>query len=133
LQDKKFASFDQAQGELNASVNHYNLESPHQGMDMAIPKQRLLTPTPIVSTSRVSTEPTSTGTWVARRIGGNGAICIAWQQISVGRHKAGLDVDVLVTDSMVHIYYKEELLKTALRSNSKEVREKRASVLKITS
>jgi hypothetical protein len=34
---------------------------------------------------------------------------------------------------MVHIYYKEELLKTALRSNSKEVRKKHASVLKITS
>jgi hypothetical protein len=70
---------------------------------------------------------------VARRIGANGVISIAWQQISIGKHKAGLDVDVLVTDSMVHIYYKEELLKTALRSNSKEVRKKRASVLKITS
>jgi hypothetical protein len=58
---------------------------------------------------------------------------IAWQQISIGRHKAGLDVDVLVTDSMIHIYYKEELLKTALRSNSKEVRKKHASVLKKTS
>jgi hypothetical protein len=34
---------------------------------------------------------------------------------------------------MVHIYYKEELLKIALRSNSKEVRKKHASVLKKTS
>jgi hypothetical protein len=67
---------------------------------------------------------------VARRIGANGVISIAQQQISVGRHKAGLDVDVLVTDPMIHIYYKEELLKTALRSNSKEVRKKHASVLK---
>jgi hypothetical protein len=67
---------------------------------------------------------------VARRIGADGVISIAWQQISIGKHKAGLDVDVRVTDSMVHIYYKEELLKTALRSNSKEVRKKRASVLK---
>jgi hypothetical protein len=51
----------------------------------------------------------------------------------VGRHKAGLDVDVLVTDSMIHIYYKEELLKTALRSNNKEVRKKHASVLRKSS
>jgi len=71
--------------------------------------------------------------WLARCIGGNGVICIAWQQISIGRHKAGLDVDVLVSDSMIHIYYKEELLKTALRSNSKEVRKKWASVLEKTS
>jgi hypothetical protein len=99
-------------------------------MDMAIPKDRFLTPAPIVSGVRASTPPASTGTWVARRIGANGVISIAWQQISVGRHKAGLDVDVLVTDSMIHIYYKEELLKTALRSNSKEVRKKHASVLR---
>jgi hypothetical protein len=74
---------------------------------------------------------------VARCIGGNGVICIAWQQISIGRHKAGLDVDVLVTDSMIHIYhqisYQEELLKTALRSNSKAARKKRASVARKTS
>ena len=38
-----------------------------------------------------------------------------------------------VSRQMIHIYYKEELLKTALRSNSKEVRKKRASVLKKTS
>ncbi len=133
LQEKKFASFERAQGELDGFVKHYNSERPHQGMDMAIPKDRFLIPSPIVSSARSSTQPTSTGTWVARRIGGNGVICIAWQQISIGRHKAGLDVDVLVTDSMIHIYYKEELLKTALRSNSKEVRKKHASVLKKTS
>jgi hypothetical protein len=70
---------------------------------------------------------------VARRIGGNGVICIAWQQICVGRYKAGLDVAVLVTDSMIHSYYQEELFETALRSNSKEVRKKHASVLRKTS
>ncbi len=133
LQEKKFESFDHAQAELDAFVKHYNSERPHQGMDMAIPKERFLTASPTISKVRASTSPSGTGTWVARRIGGNGVICIAWQQISIGRHKAGLDVDVLVSDSMIHIYYKEELLKTALRSNSKEVRKKRASVLKKTS
>ncbi len=133
LQEKKFESFDHAQSELDNFVKHYNSERPHQGMDMAIPKERFLTASPTISKVRASTQPSSTGTWVARRIGGNGVICIAWQQISIGRHKAGLDVDVLVTDSMIHIYYKEELLKTALRSNSKEVRKKHASVLKKTS
>jgi hypothetical protein len=93
----------------------------------------LLIPSPTISSARSNAEPSSTGTWVARRIGANGVISIAWQQISIGKHKAGLDVDVLVTDSMVHIYYKEELLKTALRSNSKKVRKKHASVLKKTS
>jgi hypothetical protein len=133
LMEKKSENFEHAQSELDQFIDHYNNERPHQGMDMAIPQARFAAPAPVVSQVRVSTQLVSTGTWVARRIGGNGVICIAWQQISVGRHKAGLDVDVLVTDSMIHIYYKEELLKTALRSNSKEVRKKHASVVKKTS
>jgi transposase InsO family protein len=133
LMEKKFESFDHAQSELDRFVASYNNDRPHQGIDMAIPKDRFLIPSPTISSARSNAEPSSTGTWVARRIGANGVISIAWQQISIGKHKAGLDVDVLVTDSMVHIYYKEELLKTALRSNSKEVRKKHASVLKITS
>ena len=133
LMERKFENFDHAQSELDGFIDHYNHERPHQGMEMAIPKERFLTPTPTISSARAGTPSTGTGTWVARRIGGNGVICIAWQQISVGRHKAGLDVDVLVTDAMIHIYYKEELLKTALRSNSKEVRKKHASVLRKSS
>jgi hypothetical protein len=118
---------------MDCFIDHYNYEHPHQGIDMAIPKQRFLTPAPILSSSRVDTQPASTGTWVVRGIGGNGVISIAWRQICAGRHKAGLDVDVLVSDLMIHIYYKEELLKTALRSNNKEVRKKRALVARKTS
>jgi molybdopterin biosynthesis enzyme MoaB len=54
----------------------------------------------------------------------------SWLQISVGRDKAGLDVYVLVSDSETHVYHKGELLKTALRSNGKEVRKLNVSVLK---
>ena len=88
---------------------------------------------PVIREMNQSSSTLPQGTWVARRIGGNGVISIAWQQISVGKHRAGQDVDVLITDSMVHVYYKDELLKTALRSNSKEVRKKRASVLRKSS
>jgi hypothetical protein len=59
---------------------------------------------------------------VTRRVSADGTIASAWQQISVGKHKAGLDVDVLLTETMIHIYLQSELLDTALRSNNKEVR-----------
>lgn len=64
------------------------------------------------------------GTWAARRIGANGVILIAWQQISVAKHRAGQNVDVLINDSMVKIGHQDILLKTALRTNNKEVRKK---------
>jgi hypothetical protein len=106
LMEKKFESFDHAQSELDCFVASYNNERPHQGIDMALPNDRFLVPSPTISSARSSAQPSSTGTWVARRIGANGVFSIAWQQISIGKHKAGLDVDVLVTDSMIHILLK---------------------------
>lgn len=52
-----------------------------------------------------------------------------FRKFNVGKHRAGQDVDILITDSMVYNYYNDELLKTALRNN-KEVRKKHASVLR---
>ena len=133
LMEKKFESFEDAQWELDQFVLHYNTQRPHQSLDMATPMAKFSVAAPVIREMNQSSSTLPQGTWVARRIGGNGVISIAWQQISVGKHRAGQDVDVLITDSMVHVYYKDELLKTALRSNSKEVRKKRASVLRKSS
>jgi hypothetical protein len=133
LMEKKFDNFESAQNQLNEFVHYYNTDRPHQGIGMNPPKKRFLVSAPVISRPIQVSDQIDTQTWVARRVGGNGAISIAWQQISVGKHKAGLDVDVLVTETMIHIYYKNELLKTALRNNSKEVRKKNASTLKIIS
>jgi hypothetical protein len=57
-----------------------------------------------------------------------GCVCVAWQQIPVGRHRAGRTVDIHVGPELLHIWDGSELLKTALRDNAKEVRKKRASV-----
>ena len=53
---------------------------------------------------------------------------MAWQQISVGKHRAGRTVDVQVGEEILHIWDGNELLKTVLRDNKKEVRKKRASI-----
>jgi hypothetical protein len=79
LMEKKFENFDHAQSELDCFVASYNNERPHQGIDMALPKDRFLVPSPTISSARSSAQPSSTGTWVARRIGANGVISIAWQ------------------------------------------------------
>lgn len=50
-----------------------------------------------------------------------------WQQISVGKHRAGARVDVHVTDELLQIWDGADLLKTAVRSDpGKEIRVKKA-------
>jgi hypothetical protein len=65
--------------------------------------------------------------WVSRRIAANGVISIAWQQISCGKHRAGRRVDVHLEGPTLQIWDGEELIKTVLRENQKEVRKKHAS------
>jgi hypothetical protein len=65
--------------------------------------------------------------WVSRRVAVNGVISVAWQQISCGKHRAGRRVDVHVQGPTLQIFDNEELIKTVLRDNQKEVRKKHAS------
>ncbi len=65
---------------------------------------------------------------MTRRVSANGVVCVAWQQVSVGKHHAGADVDVLVTDELLQFWLGDELLKTVQRTSTGEVRKKNASV-----
>ena len=64
--------------------------------------------------------------WVSRKVGRNGIVCVAWQQVSVGKHRAGSRCDVLVTDQLLQFWIGEELLKTVQRASPGEVRKKHA-------
>ena len=52
---------------------------------------------------------------------------ITWQQISCGKHRAGRRVDVHVQGLTLQIFDGDELIKTVLRANQKEVRKKHAA------
>ena len=65
--------------------------------------------------------------WISRRIATNGIISVAWQEISCGKHRAGRRVDVHVQGPTLQIWDGEELIKTVLRTNAKEVRKKHAA------
>ncbi|SER33511.1 hypothetical protein SAMN05421756_11376, partial [Microlunatus flavus] len=65
--------------------------------------------------------------WVSRKVGPNGVVCVAWQQVSVGKHRAGSRCDVLVTDQVLQFWIGSELLKTVTRTSSGEVRKKHAA------
>jgi transposase InsO family protein len=131
LTDKVFRSLRTAQAELDAWVWDYNHNRPHQMTEMAPPAKRFYTrdqtdPGPDADLSALVPDRRGDG-WVGRRVATNGIISVAWQQISVGKHRAGAQVDVRVTDQLLQIWHGNELLKTVQRDSTGEVRKKHAS------
>jgi hypothetical protein len=135
LQARTFESQASAQSELDAWVVEYNTVRPHQGIGMVTPMTRFTHPGislvgPEEDTKALS-EVRQGPDWVSRRVGVNGVVGVAWQQISVGRHRAGRNVDVQISKEILQIWDGTELLKTALRNKPGEViRKKNASILK---
>lgn len=64
--------------------------------------------------------------WVSRRVTTNEVVCVSWQQVSLGRHYAGSRCDVHVDSYLLRFYVGDELVKTAARNSTGEVRNKRA-------
>lgn len=130
LTGRVFTSRAAAQRELNEWVNDYNTNRPHQSLNMDTPAARFrataVNARP-ADDSALSAERTGEH-WISRRVGGNGVVSVAWQQISVGKHRAGHDVDIHVGEKILQIWDGPELLKTAKRTSSGEVRKKRASI-----
>ncbi len=135
-----FSSLKVAQQALDEWVQYYNTQRPHQSLQMQTPADRF-TATSSQRPARADAAPASadlgaltpdrTGdNWVARRVTSNGVVSVAWQQVSVGKHHAGANCDVLVTDSILQFWIGSELCKTVTRTSTGEVRKKRASIRK---
>ena len=128
-----FTSLRAAQGALDEWVDYYNTARPHQALGMATPATRFNDPasTPARAAAPADSNPTADRTgdgWVSRRVASNGVVCVAWQQVSIGRHWAGHRCDVLVTPEVLQFWIGTELLKTVTRTSTGEVRKKRASI-----
>ena len=127
LTGRVFPDLATAQGDLDRWVDSYNAERPHSALGMATPATRFQPGQPGRAADDSALVPERGDGWVSRRVSVNGVICVAWQQISCGKHRAGHTVDVHVEDSTLQIWDGEELLKTVLRDNHKEVRKKHAA------
>jgi transposase InsO family protein len=130
-----FSSLATAQQALDEWVQYYNTERPHQGLQMNTPLSRFATASdeqPDAGSDRLRpihvTADRTGQDWVARRVASNGIVSVAWQQVSVGKHHAGADCDVLVTDKILQFWIGDELCKTVTRTSTGEVRKKRASI-----
>ena len=84
-----------------------------------------MAPTRAVTNSARATDRDGDG-WISRRVGPNGIVCVSWQQISIGKHRAGQRCDVLVNDQLLQLWIGAELVKTVTRTSTGEVRKKHA-------
>jgi transposase InsO family protein len=126
LTGQLFRSLPLAQAAVDEWVQFYNTQRPHQSLAMATPAERFAQPT--AARAPVLTADRSGDDWVSRRVGANGVVCVSWQQVSVGKHRAGARCDVQVTDQLLQFWIGNELCKTVARTSRGEVRKKRASV-----
>jgi transposase InsO family protein len=133
LADRPFSSLEAAQTELDAWVEAYNTERPHQALDMATPADRFrLTPlAKDASSIPVDAAEDHPGQWVLRRVASNGLVSVDNQMFSVGNaYKAQL-VDVFVDDTVIQVWSKNLLIRTVARERQGRVRKVRADGLHV--
>jgi transposase InsO family protein len=122
LTGRVFATQAQAQAELDAWVATYNHDRPHQSLDMHTPAERFGTaPRRLPATTPDRSGPE----WVARKVSTVGVVCVSWQQVSVGRHRAGERCDIHVGADTLQLWIGNELLRTVPRTSAGPVRNKR--------
>ncbi|WP_409428439.1 IS481 family transposase [Mycobacterium sp. SMC-11] len=124
-----FPTLKAAQRALDAWVAQYNTVRPHQSLKMATPAERFITGARGVrpsATATVSSNDRTGDDWVSRTVTTNGVVCVSWQQVSVGRHYAGARCDVHVDGQLLRFWIGDQLVKTAARTSTGKVRNKRA-------
>jgi transposase InsO family protein len=128
LTGRVFEDLQSGQDELDRWVCSYNTERPHSALGMATPESRFSTAEAGRPADASALLGERTGEdWISRKVAPNGVISVAWQEISCGKHRGGHRVDVHLQGRVLQIWDGEELIKTVLRTNDKEVRKKRAA------
>lgn len=128
LTGRVFDDLCTAQDELDQWVRSFNTERPHSALGMATPASRFVAAEPSRPADVEAVLGERSGDdWISRTITTNGIISVAWQEISCGKHRAGRRVDIHLQGRVMQIWDGEELIKTVLRTNDKEVRKKHAA------
>ena len=130
LNGRVFASIADAQQQVDAWLIEYNTDRPHASLGRRTPAEvfnsRELDPGPPVKVDQPLLRRDGDG-WISRRVASNGIISVAWQQVSVGKYRAGEIVDVHVRDALIEVWSGNDLIRTLVRDNERSIRKKRAS------
>ncbi|NUR07460.1 MAG: transposase, partial [Nocardioidaceae bacterium] len=131
---RTFTSLTTAQAALNEWVDYYNTQRPHQALEFDTPRVRFeqqpvgaTDPSAVPARLGIGRPDRDQDGWVTRKVCSNGVVCVSWQQVSVGVHRAGQQCDVFVTPELLQFWIGEELVKTVIRTSTGEVRKKQAA------
>jgi transposase InsO family protein len=127
LTGRIFQDLAVAQAELDGWVASYNTHRPHSALDMATPASRFTSEPGRPAEVGALLQERSGDDWISRKVAPNGVISVAWQEISCGKHRGGHRVDIHLQGPTMQIWDGDELIKTVLRANDKEVRKKHAA------
>ena len=129
LHGRVFPSLAVAQQVIDSWIVEYNTDRPHQALGGCTPAERFATRVPdggpALDLSALA-DRRSGDDWISRRVAANGIISVTSQPFSVGKHHAGDLVDVHVGDRLLEVWSGNELIRTIVRTSTKEVRKKRA-------
>ncbi|MFP5372990.1 MAG: IS481 family transposase, partial [Actinomycetes bacterium] len=129
LNGRSFSTPAAAQEAVDRWRAEYNTDRPHQSLGRCTPAERFATRAqdagPALDLTALA-ERRRGDDWVSRRVASTGTISVAWQQFSVGKHHSGEIVDVHVADRLLEVWAGNDLIKTIVRTTTKEVRKKRA-------
>jgi transposase InsO family protein len=131
LAGRMFDDLTGAQRELDEWVVSYNNDRPHQGIGMLTPADRFFAATTHREIAldphlEALTEARCGDDWITRKVSVNGVITVAWQQLSVGKHRDGRRVDVHVLPELLEVWDGNELIRTVARTSKGDIRKKRA-------
>jgi transposase InsO family protein len=121
LDGKVFASIEDAQAQLDAWVDSYNHDRPHQSIGMVAPWERfrLAKLEPQQPSAEPSADPEALMPPAAtRRVGVKGTISFASVQYNVGRWAVGEYVDVVCDGGLVEIHHRGVLVATHARRHT---------------
>jgi transposase InsO family protein len=129
LNGATFATQAAAQRAIDDWITEYNTDRPHQSLGRCTPAERFAARAadtgPALDLGALA-ERRVGDDWISRRVASTGTISVAWQQFSVGKHHSGEIVDVHVRDRLLEVWAGNDLIKTIVRTSTKEVRKKRA-------
>lgn len=120
-----FDTLEHAQAELDAWVASYNQERPHSALDMGTPASRFDADRGRPADASALDVSRAGSDWITRKVAANGIISVAWQEINLGKARAGRHVNVHIDGPRLQVFDGDELLQTVLRTSEKEVRKKR--------
>lgn len=132
LADRTFGSLKAAQAALDAWVEDYNQNRPHQALEMATPAQRFrLSPAVGDQMVPVDSKEDHPGQWVLRRVASNGIVSVDNQVISAGNAFGGQLIDVFVDDTVIQLWSQNHLIKTVARVRKGRIRKVRGDALHV--